>query len=154
MGGPFPQSDFVLEVAPDSSGSPGTWVDYSVDAASYSQSGGERSTGEIATAGRDVPYVTAGKRSAVTYTIRVLYKTGVADLYQVLRAYFENKSLIWMRYTPFSETGIDDTGFQCGPGYLTACPPPNADASSGEALALEVQFLAEEDNMVTIVDGA
>ena len=150
MGGPFPQSDFVLEIAPDSGGSPGTYVDYSVDSATYSQSGGERTTGSIATAGRDVPYVTAGKRSAVTYTIRVLFKTGVTDLYKVIRDYFETKTIIWMRYTPFSETAVDDTGFQCGPGYVTACPPPAADAASGEALALEIQFLAEEDELVTI----
>lgn len=150
MGGPFPQSDFVLEVAPDSAGSAGTYVDYSVDSATYSQSGGERSTGSISTAGRDVPHVTAGKRSAVTYTIRVLYKTAATDMFQIMRSHFEDKDIIWIRYTPVAETAVDDTAFECGPGYLTACPPPAADASSGEALALEIQFLAEEDNMVTL----
>jgi hypothetical protein len=149
MGGPFPQSDFVFSVAEDSGGSPGSYTDYSVDAVSFTPSGGERTSGSIHTAGRDTPHVTAGKRNAVTWAINVLYKTGVADLYPVLRGYFEAKTVLWLQYVPAVEAG-DDTGFEVGPGILTACPPPAGTASSGESFAVEASFLAEADSIVTV----
>lgn len=149
MGGPFPQSDFVFSVAQDSGGSPGSYTDYSVDSVSFTPSGGERTSGSIHTAGRDVPHVTAGKRNAVTWTINILYKTGVTDLYPVLRGFFENKTILWMQYVPAPEAG-DDSGYEIGPGVLTNVPPPAATASAGDALAVEATFLAEEDTFTTI----
>lgn len=149
MGGPFPQSDFIFSVAEDSAGSPGSWTEFSVDAVSFTPSGGERTSGSVHTAGRDYPHVTAGKRNAVTWAINILYKTAGADLYPVLRAYFEAKTKLWLQYVPAQEAG-DDFGFQIGPGYLVNVPPPAGTASSGESFAVEASLLAEQDEQVTV----
>jgi hypothetical protein len=149
MAGPFSGSEFLIKIAPDNDGSPGTYTDFSVDAASFTPSGGERASGSIHTAGRATPHVTTGKKQAVNVTINVLYKTGASDLFKTLRGYFDNNTRFWIQYIPALQTG-DDTGFNYGPGYLTSCPAPAGDASTGDSLALEVAGIFEGEAIATI----
>jgi hypothetical protein len=145
MAGPFPMSDFEIELSPDGT----NWTAYSTHAQSVTPGGGERARGEAFTAGRDVPYITTGKRNAMEYTVRVLYTTGPADLYTVVRGYYLNKSETWLRYSP--EGGASgDNRITIGPGLITTCPPPAGDAGSGDAMALEFTLVGEDESDDTV----
>ena len=141
MAGPFPQSDFEIELSTDGS----AFTAYAAQAVSVTPGRGERARGVTHVAGRDVPYITTGKRSAMEYNIRVLYTTGAAELYLKARGYYLNKTEIWVRYGPEGNVA----GMQritIGPGLITACPPPAGDAGSGDALALEFMFVGEDES--------
>ncbi len=140
MAGPFPQSDFEIELSTDGS----AFTSYAAQAVSVTPGGGERARGETHVAGRDVPYITTGKRSAMDYTIRVMYTTGASELWAKVRGYYLNKTQIWVRYSP--EGGASgETRITIGPGDVASCPPPPGDASSGEAMALEFNFVGEDE---------
>lgn len=141
MAGPFPQSDFELELSENGT----TFTSYDSQAISVTPGGGERARGETHVAGRDVPYITQGKRSAMEYTVRVLYTSGASELYPKVRGYYLNKTQVWLRYGPEGSTA-GETRITIGPGLIGSCPPPSGDAGSGDALALEFTFIGEDES--------
>lgn len=140
MAGPFPQSDFEVELSTNGT----TYTAYSAQAITVTPGGGTRARGVTYVAGRDIPYITTGKRSAMEYTVRVLYTTGAAELYLKVRGYYLNKTQIWMRYSP-EGGGSGDQRITIGPGLVESCPPPAGDAGSGDAMALEFTFVGEDE---------
>lgn len=141
MPGPFPQSDFQLELSTDGV----SYTTYDAQAISVTPGGGERARGVTHTAGRDVPYITHGKRSAMEYTVRVLYTTGASDLYTNVRGRYLNKTTTYLRYSP--EGGASgDNRITVGPGQVESCPPPAGDAGSGDAMALEFMLVGEDES--------
>jgi len=141
MAGPFPQSDFQLEVSTDDT----SYTTHDAQAISVTPGGGERARGEAYVAGRDVPYITTGKRSPMEYTVRVLYTTGGSELYADIRARYLNKTATYLRYSP--EGGaVGDKRITIGPGLISACPPPAGDAGSGDPMALEFVMIGEDES--------
>ncbi len=141
MAGPFPQSDFQLEVSTDDA----AYTTHDLQAISVTPGGGERARGEAYVAGRDVPHITTGKRSPMEYTVRVLYTTGGSDLYTDIRARYLAKTITYLRYSP--EGGASgDKRVTVGPGLISQCPPPAGDAGSGDPMALEFVMIGEDES--------
>ena len=140
MSGPFPGSDYVLELSTDGS----SYTAYTAHSMSVSPGGGERASGGANVAGREAPYVTAGNKNPGTWTFRVLYTTGAAELWEIARGFYQNKTKVWARYSPEgTASGSDRTVY--GPGYITNCPRPEGDASSGDPMAVEFSMMGEDE---------
>ncbi len=140
MAGPFVQSEFYIELADDSGGSPGTYTQYRTQVSSISFSGGDRTTGQITVAGRVNPHTAVGKRQPLTVTVRILYLDGASDLVKDLKTDYENATKKWMRLVPFNNVSVTDTGYQIGPGYVQNLQVPNVDSSSGDPISTEATF--------------
>jgi hypothetical protein len=140
MAGPFPSSDFQVELSTDDA----AYTTYDAHAISVTPGGGERARGTVHVAGRDVPYITHGKRSAMEYTVRVLYTTAGADLYVNARARYLAKTTTYLRYSP-EGGGQGDKRVTVGPGTIESCPPPQGDAGSGDPMALEFLLVGEDE---------
>lgn len=141
----YPQSDFELEISEDDI----TYTSYSAQAITVTPGGGERPIGSTYVAGRDVPYITTGKRGMMDYTVRVLYTTGASDLYTKVRDYYLNKTQIYLQYSPEGGASGDNVT-KIGPGLVSSCPPPSGDAGSGDAMALEFRFIGEDEADSTV----
>ncbi len=140
MAGPFPQSDFQVEMGTDDI----SYTTYDAQAVSVTPGGGERARGEAYVAGRDVPFVTQGKRSPMEYTVRVLYTTAGADFYVDARARYLGKTVTYLRYSP--EGGASgQKRMTIGPGFIASCPPPVGDAGAGDPMALEFVLVGEDE---------
>lgn len=145
MAGPFPMSDFQVEISTDDI----SYTVHDTEAISVTPGGGERARGVAFVAGRDVPYVTTGKRSLMEYTVSVLYTNTASDFYDDIRTRYLNKTTTYLRYSP--EGGASgDNRVTIGPGLIESCPPPAGDAGSGDPMSMEFLLIGEDESDDTV----
>lgn len=145
---PQAMHNFNVQIAPDSSGSPGTWIDLDTYLSTFEPSGGARTTGSAYVVAQDSPVVTTGKREALTAKLKLLYTSGTTAAqqdYNKLRAYFDANTKVWIKYLPISTDTT--TYYIAGPGYLTNVPAPPGDAASGDPFSVEVELILTADAM-------
>jgi len=111
-----------------------TWVDISGISNSISFSGGERASGDRYTFRGDTALVGAGKRAPIEATVSIVCDQSGA--YATLRGYFRAGTWIYLRMTPAGDNPGNET-WTSELGPITACPPPNQDAASGDPPTVE-----------------
>ena len=118
-----------------------TWHDVSGAVTTVTPGGGERTTGEAYTLDGDTASLTKGKREPVEITVNVLYTEGTVapDMLGDMWDYYEAGSANYFKYYP---QGSSNWCWTSDAGYITTMTPPEADASSGDPLAVEIAFRA------------
>jgi len=129
------QSEFAIEVSEDGT----TWTDISGYANSVKPDGGERDTGALYTFDGDTAVVTAGKRKPQTIEMDIVYTEGANDITAMLQGWYENKTLVYLRYAPKGMT-TGNWQFQ-GQGYVVSPIQPEGDATSSDAVLVTVKFV-------------
>lgn len=114
------------------------WTDASGYATSVSISDGTRNTGEVLTFDGDYPILKAGKRAAVTITVRGVYTETAAHLFTVANTAYEAGSSFYVRWSP-GGGDAGDVGFTSAPGIVTNCFYPGGESDSADPILFEVE---------------
>lgn len=89
-----------IELAPETAGVAGTYVDYSGQSNAVEVGGGERMSGEGYTADGDTAIVSEGKREPLEIGIKGLYTEIAAELVEFIRAKYKANERIYLRFSP------------------------------------------------------
>ena len=131
MATPISFRNATVEVSTDGS----TWTDVSGYSNKVEVSAGDRPAEEVFVFAQDYPYITPGKRKAEELKITFLYTEGVSDVFETIRAAYENATNTYIRWTAKGKT----TGnflFTCDPGIVTMPVFPTGEAHPGTAVTV------------------
>jgi len=116
----------------------GEWTDISGSSAAWSPSGGERETGSAHTAGDADPVVGIGPKGPASGSLRIIYTEETSEAADLIDGYYENGTYMYLRARVKGSTVGDwqwtSKGYFAGPTF------PEADASSGDILVVEVPW--------------
>ena len=132
--GAMSASGMYVGVSTDNS----TWVDASGYATSVEISGGDRQTGTVFTFDGDYPILKAGKRDAMTVTIRYVFTESSAQAYAKAKTAYEAGTAFYVRWSP-GGGDAGEIGYTTGSGYIKNPPYAVGDAASGEPILCETQ---------------
>lgn len=113
-----------------------SWTDISGYTNAVTGTDQDRTSGETYTFDGDKAIVGVGKREPVESTIKIVYTEGAGEAWKVLRAAFENATPYYVRYTVKPAT-TGNSRFTSDAGYITNCPYPEVDSTSGDPVTCE-----------------
>ena len=128
-----------------------TWTsDISGIANMVEVSGGERSTGEAYTADGDTAIITRGKRAPLTVTVRGVYTETANELYDEANDAYEGGTDYYIRWSPLGDDATE-LRYTTSAGTVKNPVYPSGDASSGDALIVEVVVECASITEATVV---
>jgi hypothetical protein len=113
-----------------------TWQDFSGWTTAVSLGGGEIQSAETYTAEGEGAIITLGKRQPLDITARMVYTEGSADPFEVLRAAYENKTDLYIRWIPAGSVA-SNFQFTSSAGKVLTPPYPGGEVDGGEAILVE-----------------
>jgi len=131
--------DLTIQVSTDDS----TWTDIGGSSSSVSPDGGARGTGSAHTFATALPLIGIGPKEPVTLTLRMVYTETDSEAVDLVDGYFDNGTLIYLRYRPTGDVGSGGWQFH-GHGYFTKPIAPAVDADSSDILSVETEWFGVE----------
>lgn len=133
-----------IEIAPETAGVAGTYVDYSGSGNAIEMSGGDRMSSEAYTSDGDTPIVSEGKREPLEITVKGLYTEVAAELTEFLRAKYEANERIYLRWSPTQADVSGDFIYTTTRAVIINPVYPSGDASSADLIPVEVTLRCAE----------
>jgi hypothetical protein len=120
-------------------------VKYSTNGSSYTDiggfasavapDGGDRKVGKGYTFTGDTPLLVKGKRESISLKVTAVYTEGGSEIFEIVRAAFENSSDFWVQYSP--QGGLSGDFLFTAKGIITSAPYPEGEAESEDPIMFE-----------------
>lgn len=113
-----------------------SWTEFSGFASQVSIGGGDRQSGSKFTFDGDTAIITRGKREPIEVTVSVVYTEGASDIFEIVRAAYENGTDLYVRWLPKGNT-TGNFQFSTSAGIAKSVPYPVGEAGSGDPAGIE-----------------
>ena len=117
-----------------------SWTDCSGVANVIKWDGGERETGNTNTFDGDTPVHTRGKRGESTVVLNAIYTEGSSELTRQAHSAWKNGTDFYLRWAPLGTTTGNIRYTSTAGTVKSPVVPTEVDASSGDALAVEISL--------------
>jgi len=119
-----------------------TWKEVACRSSSVTPGGGDRGQGQIHDFCADAPRIGVGRLEPVTLDINLIYTEEESEGFDLLEGFLKGWEPVYIRYRPKEQDG--GSWQFVGYGYITACLPPEADATSSDLLQTTATFYGSE----------